>query len=102
MCPAFQLRRSEIERYLAKSGDDYIAEGTLLENNHGFMIYRIFKGELCVMQAFGDGKYWDDKAVELARQNGCKTVKFGTKRKPGAFCRKYGYTVAGYILTKEV
>lgn len=96
------INRDDMLDYFERSGDDYIVEGTLIQNDHGFMIYRVFKEEFCIMQAYGDGKYWDNLANELAKANGCKNLKFGTKRKPEGFCRKYGYKVSGYILTKEV
>lgn len=96
------ISEQDKQRYFEKSGDDYLVEGTLIQDDHGFMIYRIYRGEFCIMQVFGDGKHWDNMAVELARQNGCKTVKFGTKRKPEGFCRKFGYKVTGYVLEKGV
>jgi len=97
------MDKKDIEQYLKKSGDTSINPANLIENSHGFMSWRINKPDTFVLiNVYGDGKYWDSVAVELAKQLNLSKIVFGTKRNPKAFERKYGYSHVGYILEKEV
>ena len=49
-----------------------------------------------------NGKYWDEKFMEIAKENSCKKIRFGTRRNYRGFIRKYNYKLAGYILEKGV
>jgi hypothetical protein len=94
---------ADIEQYLKKSGDTAISTDNLIKNAKGFMSWRVTKPEtLVLINVYGDGKYWDSVAVELAKQLNLSKIVFGTKRNPKAFERKYGYSHVGYILEKEV
>ena len=91
------------ERYLKKSGDDYIETENLIENEHGFMSWKVDGDKFVCMNVYGNGKYWDEYMNELAKQLGCKAILTGTSRKSyKAFVKKYNFKLVGYILEKEV
>lgn len=88
--------------YLHKSGDEEIITTNLIENEHGFASFARQGEKLIIYNVYGDGPYWDRFFVALARRNGCKKLVIGTRRSPKAYERKFGYTVIGHILEKEV
>ena len=91
------------ERYLKKSGDDYIETENLIENEHGFMSWKVDGDKFVCINVYGDGEYWDEYMNELAKQLGCKTILGGTTRKSyKAFVKKYNFKLVGYIFEKEV
>jgi len=93
----------DLQRYLEKSGDTELSEGTnLIENDKGFMTWRIHKDSFVGVNIYGDGHYWDAFANELAKHLGLKKLMFATKRSPKVFEKNYGYKITGYILEKEV
>lgn len=97
------MNAADVKQYLKKSGDATISTDNLIKNAKGFMSWRVTKPEtLVLINVYGDGKYWDSVAVELAKQLNLNKIVFGTKRNPKAFERKYGYSHVGYILEKEV
>ena len=98
------MDKETAERYLKKSGDDYIETENLIENEHGFMSWKVDGDKFVCMNVYGNGKYWDEYMNELAKQLGCKKILGGTTRKAGwkAFERKYGFKLRGYIFEKEV
>jgi hypothetical protein len=97
------LDKETAERYLKKSGDDYIETENLIENEHGFMSWKVDGNKFVCMNVYGNGKYWDEYMNELAKQLGCKTIFTGTSRKSyKAFVKKYNFKLVGYILEKEV
>ena len=91
------------ERYLKKSGDDYIETENLIENEHGFMSWKVDGDKFVCINVYGNGEYWDKYMNELAKQLGCKTILGGTTRKSyKAFVKKYNFKLVGYIFEKEV
>lgn len=48
------------------------------------------------------GKELFDMAVEFARENELKAVRFETHRNPRSFIRKFGFKVYGTIMTLEL
>ena len=75
----------------------------LIENEHGFMSWKIEGDKFVCITVYGDGPYWDKYMNELAKQFGCKTILAGTTRKSyKAYVRKYNFKLVGYILEKEV
>ena len=84
----------------ANSDLDYT---NLIENEHGFMSWKIDGDKFVCITVYGDGQYWDKYMNELAKQLGCKTILGGTTRKSyKAYVRKYNFKLVGYILEKEV
>ena len=90
------------QRYLEKSGDDYIDKTNLIENEHGFMSWKVDGDKLVQMCVYGDGPYWTDFANELGKQFNCKTIITSTSRNYKAYEKKYNFKLVGYILEKEV
>ena len=75
----------------------------LIENEHGFMSWKIDGDKFVCINVYGDGEYWDKYMNELAKQLGCKTILGGTTRKSyKAFVKKYNFKLVGYIFEKEV
>jgi len=66
------------------------------------MSYAVDGNRLVIIQCYGDGKYWDNMATELAIKNKVDKIMFITKRNPQAFERKYGYKVIGYAMERGV
>lgn len=92
-----------LKNYLEKSGDSYIHEDNLIENEHGFMSWTIRDDNtLVLLNVYGDGKYWDLFSNQLAKQMNLNKILIATYRKPKAFEKKFGYKLTGYILEKEV
>ena len=99
------IGEGELETFLLKSGDDEICEAEYAESDeHGFMTYNLLPdlGLMVIVQCYGDGVYWNDRATEIAQSHGFKSIKFATKRSPKGFERKFGYRVVGVILEREV
>ena len=96
------ISQEDIEKYLEKSGDQFIYEDNLIENDHGFMSWKIAEDKLVLLNVYGNGKYWDEFSIALAKQLGLKGILTATRRSPKAFTRKFGYKITGHILEKEV
>ena len=92
----------DLQRYYDKSGDTELSKGYMEENDHGFCVWGVADNSLILIHVYGDGEYWDSWATEKANQLDLDSVAFGTKRSPKAFCKKFGYTVIGYILERKV
>jgi len=98
------LDKESVARFLEKSRSEYVDETNLIENEHGFMSWKVDGDKFVCINVYGNGEYWDKYMNELAKQLGCKTILGGTTRKAGykAFERKYGFKLKGYIFEKEV
>jgi hypothetical protein len=91
------------EDYLARSGDDSLSQdGPIIQNEHGFMVWRVTATEFIIVQCYGDGDYWNSMATQMAQTMGLHRIVFTTKRNPKTYTRRFGYTVQGYILVKEI
>lgn len=90
------------QRYLEKSGDEDIDTTNLIENEHGFMSWKVDGDKLVQMCVYGDGQYWVDVANELGKQFNCKTILTSTRRSYKAYEKKFNFKLVGYILEKEV
>jgi len=91
-----------INDYLQKSGDTELPDGTIEENEHGFCVWRTEDGVLLLVAVYGDGTHWNNWATNKANELNVKQIIFATKRKPGAFIRKHGFKVTGYILARAI
>lgn len=87
--------------YFNRSGDTELGVGWYVENEHGFCVWRRQDEKLILVNVYGDGKYWDNWADEMAKELGLETVFFATQRNPAGFVRKYNYEVTGYILERK-
>lgn len=92
----------DMQRYLDKSGDDKIADGSLEENEHGWCVWKTNGTRLVLVQVYGYGEYWNKWADAKCKELGLKSVLFATKRKPMSFVRKYKYTIIGTVLERYV
>jgi hypothetical protein len=97
------LDKESVARFLEKSRSEYVDETNLIENEHGFMSWKIDGDKFVCINVYGNGEYWDKYMNELAKQLGCKTILGGTTRKSyKAFVKKYNFKLVGYIFEKEV
>lgn len=91
-----------VNDYFNRTGKVSIDCEILAEDGKGFISYAIAGDKLLVPDLYGDGKYWLEKALEFARQNGCTKLIGGTRRNPKAYEKMFGTKVVGYILEREV
>jgi len=96
------MTNEDLEKYLNKSKDEYIYQDNLIENSHGFMSWTVKDNRLVLLNVYGDGKYWDEFSIELAKKLNLKKILIATWRSPRAYKKKYGYEVTGFIMEKEV
>ena len=95
------VKASHID-YLRRSGDGHIEANNYIENEHGFASYEIDGEQFTIVQCYGDGVWWQDEFVLLAKLNNCKTRLFATRRNPKAFERRFGYEAIATVMTKKV
>lgn len=96
------MNKEDLEKYLSKSGDDYVYPDNLIENKNGFMSWTVKNGKLILLNVYGNGKYWDEFSKELAKGLGLTSILIATRRSPKAYQKKYGYKLTGYLMEKEV
>lgn len=101
-----ELPQDWVRDYLERSGDTEIGDPTVpwewYQDPHGFITYYTLQGHFWILQAYGDGPYWDAWAINEARERGCSRVVFLTRRNPAAFARKFGYRCIGFLMEKAV
>ena len=95
------VKASHID-YLRRSGDEHIEADNYIANEHGFASYEIDGEQFTIIQCYGNGSWWQNEFMRLARLHNCKTILFATKRNPKTFERKFGYESVATIMTKEV
>jgi hypothetical protein len=66
------------------------------------MTYVIAEGEMFIPEVYGDGKYWLERALQIARENGAHKLVGITRRDPKAYCKFFGLRIAGYLVEREV
>ena len=96
------ILKQDLTKYLQKSGDTELSDGTLITNSHGFCVYKFHEDSLVLLNVYGDGEYWNSWATEKAKQSNIKKILIGTKRSPKGFTKKFGFKVTGYILERTV
>ena len=96
------MDKESVARFLEKSRSEYVDETNLIENEHGFMSWKIDGDKFVCMNVYGNGRYWDDYMNELAKQFNCKSIVTSTSRSYKAYERKFNFKLKGYILEKEV
>ena len=96
------MTEKDIERYLQKSKDTFIATDNLIENKHGFMSWTTWEDYLVAIQVYGDGNYWNKYLDCLAKELGYKKIMMATKRNYKSFEKKFGFKLTGYVLERRV
>lgn len=96
------MTEEDIERYLQKSKDTFIATDNLIENEHGFMSWTTWEDYLVAIQVYGDGDYWNEYLNSLAKELGYKKIMIATKRNYKGFEKKFGFKLTGYVLERRV
>ena len=96
------MNADHLQRYYDKSGDERIFASNLVENEHGFCSYYIDGEYLQIVNVYGDGNYWDKFLSGVAKENGCRALRFSTMRNPEALKRSRGVKIIGYIMEREV
>lgn len=91
-----------VSDYLNSVGKASIDCQILHIEGKGFISYAIQGDKLVIPDLYGDGKFWLEKALELAKTNGCTKLLGGTRRNPKAYNKMFGTKVVGYILEREV
>ena len=92
-----------IKDYLKRSKDNYISGVYgIIHPEHGFMTYDVDIDKLILHCVYGNGNYWYDVAIDLAKQLGLPKLLFATQRNWRAFERKYGARLVGYVMEIDV
>ena len=94
--------KEAINDYLTKVGKVALDGEHLEQNEHGFISYTKVGDVLIVPDLYGDGRYWLQRSLEIAKELGCKRMRGGTTRNIKAYCRMFGLKVVGYIVEREV
>lgn len=71
-------------------------------NEHGFITFSFIGDVMVLPDLYGDGKYWLNRALEIAKENNCKRLRGGTSRNIKAYCKMFGLHVVGYVVEREV
>ena len=53
------MQDKDVQRFLEKSRSDYVDTTNLIENEHGFMSWKIDGDKFVCINVYGDGEYWD-------------------------------------------
>ena len=97
------MKESWILDYLRRSGDSKIYKGNWVENEYGFASWGLNEdGDLVIYHLYGNGNYWEQFFVNLAKALGCKKIIAATKRNPKAMARRFKMKITGYVLEREV
>lgn len=99
-----------IEFYKKKSGEEVEIKPHatfLFDESKGFMQYSFsqVKGEkvLLIDEVCGDGKYWENEALRIAKENECKKLITTTSRNLKAYQKRFPKTkLMAYVLIEEV
>lgn len=96
----------DLIKYLEKSGDSGIRrnpDNVVVRREQGFCVYRVVGRRFIIVALYSkDGTFWNDFTNGMAKQMNCDTIFFTTQRDPKAFIRRYGFKIAGYVMTREV
>ena len=88
--------------YLAITGKQQLDYEIMYIEGKGFITYMITGTTMVIPDLYGDGKFWLDKALEIARSKGCTKLRGGTTRNPKAYNKMFGTKIIGYVLEREV
>jgi hypothetical protein len=94
-----------ISKFFEKSGETYLTgEYFECDTEKGFMTFAIAPDCVFAHNVFGEGKYWEDRAVEIAKAKGVNKVKtVMSKALYDKLQDRYSdLKITGYLLVKEV
>lgn len=91
-----------VTTYLHLTGKANIDCEIIYIEGKGFISYAIQGDKLLIPDLYGDGKFWLDYALKLAKEKGCTKLLGGTRRNPKAYEKMFGTKVVGYVLEREV
>jgi hypothetical protein len=76
----------------------------LFDPEKGFLEYGIDAANdgIMIHAMCGDGRFWEEKANEIAKTLGYSKAFFFVRRDPRTYMRKYGAKIHGFILEREV
>jgi hypothetical protein len=100
--------RKWIEMYELKMGEAFTydpeKEKCIWHPDHGIATWSIDKKNNAIIanKVVGDGKYWENILIDIARFFGCTRLMAYTTRNPKAWKRAYGMDVIGYMIAKEI
>jgi hypothetical protein len=93
----------DIERYKRKSGDSKIGGKFAVEDSlHGFATFDLRSDCIVLHCIYGDGRYWVEYFMKMAKDRGLPFLRAATRRNPKAIQRRLGFRVVGYVMEKEV
>lgn len=90
------------EEYLQSVGKHQLDGDYIEHNEHGFITFSFIGDAMVVPDGYGDGKYWLDRTIEIAKENGCKKIRGATRRNIKAYCKMFGMKVVAYVVEREV
>lgn len=99
------IPEEQVLDYFKRSGDTYLVGDYYIANEHGFMTFWFHDKEPVLMlgNVYGDGKYWEQEAIRIAKEHNMKKIRFGTTRNPKVFIKRFrDFKITGYILEREV
>lgn len=88
--------------FMRRTGDTTIDGTNYVENEHGFASYKVRDDSILIIQAYGDGRYWEQFFRQKAKEHKVSRCVFYTRRNPKAFARKYGAEVVQTLMKVEV
>ena len=91
-----------LKDYYERADEENHSTENLTVNEYGFCSWIIQEDAVLIIDCYGDGKYWQSKMEEIARENGLTKTRAATKRNPMPYERKYGYKVIGFLMEKEL
>lgn len=69
----------------------------IFEEECGFCVFIKHHSVLIIGEVVGNGIHWLSFLNAKAKEIGCNTLRFGTRRNPKAFSRKYGFETKSHI-----
>ena len=91
-----------IEAYLKSVGKHQLDGEFIAHNEHGFITFSFVGDAMVVPDGYGDGKYWLDRSLEIAKERGCRVIRGATRRNIKAYCKMFGMKVTAYVVEREV
>ncbi len=99
-----------LKDYLEKSKADFVWLENLFVCEYGFASWLEPENsdEIRIVDCYGDGRFWEEFFIRLAKRKGKSKITFWTRRNPKAFERRFGCKVlrksetGAYLMVREV